>query len=395
MKIESELRLRLSLVGRDGAAEYLSIRAEGAEIGPAEAAFTGAKPTAAAPADDRKGAAADRARAREEIRRLETWRRLLEQPGSSPRPPLLFEWPGPGLPSEKTLASLLPCLDALGLPAPRDQETAEQVRAIARACAAAEKPVRWRLDGTPATPENRAADAADTGVAGATGTRAASAGEQACFVSDLCHGAGLDAVGFVCEPGPHWIARTRSVAAGLANRPDLLFLEVPALGPLPALLAGGLLNDGLGDALCLVPTPQSPPGDSRPAPWPPGGVAWQEDPVDSAYRILQACRLRLTRAELIACPSCGRTQFDLQTTTARIRARTGHLRGVKIAVMGCIVNGPGEMADADFGYVGSGPGKVDLYVGRERVRKSVPQDEAEERLVELIRRSGRWIEPGG
>ena len=85
--------------------------------------------------------------------------------------------------------------------------------------------------------------------------------------------------------------------------------------------------------------------------------------------------------------------FDLQTTTAKIQARTGHLKGVKIAVMGCIVNGPGEMADADFGYVGSGPAKIDLYVGKERVRQGVPQAEAEDRLIELIRAHGRWIEP--
>ena len=104
--------------------------------------------------------------------------------------------------------------------------------------------------------------------------------------------------------------------------------------------------------------------------------------------------MRLTRAEFIACPSCGRTQFDLQTTTARIRERTGHLRGVKIAIMGCIVNGPGEMADADFGYVGSGPGKIDLYVGKERVEKSVPESEAAEKLIQLLQAHDAWVDPG-
>jgi (E)-4-hydroxy-3-methylbut-2-enyl-diphosphate synthase len=102
----------------------------------------------------------------------------------------------------------------------------------------------------------------------------------------------------------------------------------------------------------------------------------------------------LTRADFIACPSCGRTQFELQSTTARIEARLRHLEGLKIAVMGCIVNGPGEMADADFGYVGSGAGCIDLYVGRERVLRNVPQEEAVERLVQLIRSHGRWVEPG-
>ena len=111
------------------------------------------------------------------------------------------------------------------------------------------------------------------------------------------------------------------------------------------------------------------------------------------YRILQGARLRTSWTEYISCPSCGRTLFDLEETTARIRARTGHLRGVKIAVMGCIVNGPGEMADADFGYVGSGPGSVNLYVGKECVERHVPSAEADQRLVDLIRERGRWSDP--
>jgi len=121
----------------------------------------------------------------------------------------------------------------------------------------------------------------------------------------------------------------------------------------------------------------------------------RDDPTTSvalAGEILQAARLRLAKADFIACPSCGRTQFDLQSTTARIQARLEHLKGLKIAVMGCIVNGPGEMADADFGYVGSGPGKIDLYVGHERVERNVPQAEAVDRLVGLIRSRGLWVE---
>jgi (E)-4-hydroxy-3-methylbut-2-enyl-diphosphate synthase len=115
--------------------------------------------------------------------------------------------------------------------------------------------------------------------------------------------------------------------------------------------------------------------------------------VDTAYRILQGARLRTTRTEYISCPSCGRTLFDLEETTAKIKQRTEHLKGVKIAVMGCIVNGPGEMADADFGYVGAGPGVVSLYVGKDVVERRVPEAEAPDRLVDLIRDRGRWIEP--
>ena len=140
-----------------------------------------------------------------------------------------------------------------------------------------------------------------------------------------------------------------------------------------AVALGALLADGCGDAVQI-----------------------EGDPARASRlgsEILQATRLRLTKADFIACPSCGRTQFDLQTTTRHISARLQHLRGLKIAVMGCIVNGPGEMADADFGYVGSGPGRIDLYVGRERVEKGVLQDEAVDRLVALIRSRGQWVDP--
>ena len=140
---------------------------------------------------------------------------------------------------------------------------------------------------------------------------------------------------------------------------------------------GSLLCDGIGDAVSMVSTIGAAPA------------------VDLAYRILQGARQRTTRTEYISCPSCGRTLFDLEETTARIQTKTRHLDGVKIAVMGCIVNGPGEMADADFGYVGSGPGQVTLYVGREVVARGVPEAEATDRLVELIRDHGRWIEPEG
>jgi (E)-4-hydroxy-3-methylbut-2-enyl-diphosphate synthase len=137
---------------------------------------------------------------------------------------------------------------------------------------------------------------------------------------------------------------------------------------------GAPLCDGIGDLVSL------------------GGFGSLGRDVELAYRILQGARLRTSWTEFISCPSCGRTLFDLEETTARVKAVTSHLRGLKIAVMGCIVNGPGEMADADFGYVGSGVGKVNLYVGHECVLRNVAEAEAPERLVALIRERGRWVD---
>ena len=138
---------------------------------------------------------------------------------------------------------------------------------------------------------------------------------------------------------------------------------------------GSLLCDGVGDSVEL-------PGRLPPA-----------VRLELSFNVLQGAGARITRTEYVACPSCGRTLFDLQETTARIRGRTGHLRGVKIAIMGCVVNGPGEMADADFGYVGGAPGRVNLYVGKEVVERHVPQEQADARLIELIKARGRWNEP--
>jgi (E)-4-hydroxy-3-methylbut-2-enyl-diphosphate synthase len=141
---------------------------------------------------------------------------------------------------------------------------------------------------------------------------------------------------------------------------------------------GALLCDGIGDAVAISVR---------------GGLERAGDALALAYRILQGARQRTTWTEFISCPSCGRTLFDLEETTARIKAHTQHLKGVKIAIMGCIVNGPGEMADADFGYVGSGPGLVNLYVGHDCIERHVPQAQADARLIELIRRHGRWVDP--
>jgi (E)-4-hydroxy-3-methylbut-2-enyl-diphosphate synthase len=112
-----------------------------------------------------------------------------------------------------------------------------------------------------------------------------------------------------------------------------------------------------------------------------------------AYNLLQGAGARISKTEFVACPSCGRTLFDLQTTTQRIREQTAHLKGVKIAIMGCIVNGPGEMADADFGYVGGAPGKINLYVGKTCVQVHIPAEEADQRLIDLIKEHGKWMEP--
>ena len=113
-----------------------------------------------------------------------------------------------------------------------------------------------------------------------------------------------------------------------------------------------------------------------------------------AFGILQATRTRISRTEYISCPSCGRTLFDLQETTARIRAVTNHLKGVKIAIMGCIVNGPGEMADADFGYVGSGVGKITLYKGKEVVKRNIDSTIAVDELINLLKENEAWVEVG-
>ena len=141
-----------------------------------------------------------------------------------------------------------------------------------------------------------------------------------------------------------------------------------------AIQLGALLCDGFGDSIQID-------SDAAPA-----------EAVHLSYAVLQAARLRMSKTEFISCPSCGRTLFNLQTTTGRIKSRMSHLKDVKIAIMGCIVNGPGEMADADFGYVGSGPGKISLYVGKECVERNIPAGQAEERLIQLVKDHGKWVD---
>jgi len=181
------------------------------------------------------------------------------------------------------------------------------------------------------------------------------------------------------------ITAFRLLAARLPERHPILLKDTltPATDPnaeflgtlLPAASRiGSLLCDGIGDAV-LVQGEQAPGQSLR-----------------LAYNILQAAGTRIFKTDYVACPSCGRTLFDLQSTTARIKTATSHLKGVKIAIMGCIVNGPGEMADADFGYVGGAPGKVNLYVGKQAVKFNIPEAEAVERLQDLIREHGKWVD---
>ena len=142
-----------------------------------------------------------------------------------------------------------------------------------------------------------------------------------------------------------------------------------------SVVIGSLLADGIGDAILVR------------------GEAGGGQSLRLAYNILQAAGCRSFKTDYVACPSCGRTLFNLQTVTARIKTRTEHLKGVKIAIMGCIVNGPGEMADADFGYVGGAPGKINLYVGKTPIKFNIPEADAVERLVDLIKEHNKWVEP--
>lgn len=173
----------------------------------------------------------------------------------------------------------------------------------------------------------------------------------------------------------------RLLAAVIPSRHPILLKDTLGLPEtLSAPMAGGvnigsLLCDGIGNAVLVRLEPDP------------------EKAARLAFNILQAAGVRLSKTEYVSCPSCGRTHYNIQEAAARIRAATGHLKGVKIAIMGCIVNGPGEMSDADFGYVGGAPNKINLYVGHTPVEMNIPQEEAVEHLVNLIKAHGRWVDP--
>jgi len=290
----------------------------------------------------------------------------------------------------------LPSFDALGAAlASLDVPTPLALRAIARvalgALAGGRRPPRIGIllgaDRDPEELERAAAAASDAGVAVEWAIDAAPSGVCESVEAALAAAAGkaFPAQLFSVRSDRATHAARALVATladhGAAIHPVILRHADSGVPDDAALLdaaidLGAPLCDGIGDMVSIGV------GDGDP-----------RRVVDAAYRILQGSRLRTTRTEYISCPSCGRTLFDLEETTARIKSRTAHLKGVKIAVMGCIVNGPGEMADADFGYVGSGPGQVSLYVGKDVVERRVPEEEAPDRLVDLIRSRGRWRDP--
>ena len=173
------------------------------------------------------------------------------------------------------------------------------------------------------------------------------------------------------------------VLAGQYDASDLEKVQLHAATDL-----GSLLIDGLGDGVFLGLIVNENRGKDD-------CLSAVKSFNETGFTILQAARTRMTKTEYISCPSCGRTLFDLQKTTAMIRKRTDHLKGVKIGIMGCIVNGPGEMADADYGYVGSGKGKITLYKGQEVIKRGVPTEHAVDELIEIIKEDGQWIEPDG
>jgi (E)-4-hydroxy-3-methylbut-2-enyl-diphosphate synthase len=276
------------------------------------------------------------------------------------------------------LTRLLPHVAKLNVsPAPHADEGnwAQGLGRLVDAVKAAGRVVQWNLSQavipSPSTGE------------GEGGGEEALAGlvDTALALARLCQAHGFDgyllAVEDVQAIPAYRLLAAQLAAAGL--EPPLT-LKTARFAPEDALLRasltlGSLLCDGFGDVIDVVT--DLPPVDA----------------LRLSYNILQGARRRISKTEFISCPSCGRTQFDLETTTQRIKSQTSHLTGVKIAIMGCIVNGPGEMADADFGYVGAGPGKINLYVGKECVERNIPFDRADQKLIELIKGQGKWVDP--
>lgn len=251
------------------------------------------------------------------------------------------------------LIQALPAADALSIQLTEDTDVA----VLAAAAVAHGKPLL--LEGMVSGPGQRA-----TAVQGLLDA-ARVAGEDGCSLILSLRAADTERI-------PSYRLLAMRAAEWGIDAPLVLHADAGPDPLLPASITlGSLLCDGLGDAILI----------SGPA-----------DDTALAFNILQAAGTRITKTDYVACPSCGRTLFDLQETTERIKQRTSHLVGVRLAIMGCIVNGPGEMADADFGYVGGAPGQVNLYAGKECVEKGVPAAEADDRLVDLIKAHGKWQE---
>ncbi len=182
-----------------------------------------------------------------------------------------------------------------------------------------------------------------------------------------CYRALVEVLRSAKSQSPVWIRSTSSNSIEAKNYHGDRVLE-------SSILIGGLSCDGIGDIVSIE------------------GETDLARSTTLSFNVLQGARARISKAEFVACPSCGRTLFDLETTTQKVRAQTAHLKGITIAVMGCIVNGPGEMADADFGYVGGAPGKVNLYVGKECVQYHIPEEQAVDKLIDLIKGHGKWVD---
>ena len=286
---------------------------------------------------------------------------------------------------------LLPYVAKLNVsPAPHGDESvwADRLGELIEAVKAAGRALQWNLSPacipSPSTEEGkggRSIPPLPPGEGWGEGRTLAELVNTALALAHLCQAHTFDGY-LMAIDGVPTIPAYRLLAAELAaaGLETPLTLKTSRYAPGDALLRasltlGSLLCDGFGDVIEV--------GSDLPS----------TDALRLSYNILQGARRRISKTEFISCPSCGRTQFDLETTTQRIKSQTSHLTGVKIAIMGCIVNGPGEMADADFGYVGAGPGKINLYVGKECVERNIAFDLADQKLIELIKAQGKWIEP--